>query len=57
MGEITPGPTATGARLLARPAVDAGARVATVSTSVFHASHDGHCPDHFGDSVPHCWQT
>jgi hypothetical protein len=29
----------------------------TVSTSVFHASHDGHCPDHFGELAPHCWQT
>jgi hypothetical protein len=32
-------------------------RVTTVSTSVFHASQEGHCPDQRGDSAPHCWQT
>ena len=37
-------------------APDAG-RATTVSTSVFHAAQDGHWPDHFGDSAPHCWQT
>jgi hypothetical protein len=57
MGEMTPGPTGTEPRPRARPAAVVGARVATVSTSVFHAAHDGHWPDHFGDSAPHCWQT
>ena len=28
---------------------------AMVSTSVFHAAHDGHCPAHFGEAAPHCW--
>ena len=30
--------------------------LATVSTSVFHAPHDGHWPAHFGEAAPHCWQ-
>jgi hypothetical protein len=29
----------------------------TVSTRVFQAPHDAHCPAHFGVLVPHCWQT
>ena len=35
-------------------AVDRGC--ATVSTSVFHAPHDGHWPAHLGEAAPHCWQ-
>ena len=30
---------------------------AAVSTSVFQAAHDGHCPAHLGEEAPHCWQT
>ena len=36
----------------ARP--DRGAAI--VSTRVFHAPHAGHCPAHFGEAPPHCWQ-
>jgi hypothetical protein len=35
------------------PPLDA-ARVTTVSTSVFHASHEAHCPDQRGALTPHC---
>jgi hypothetical protein len=59
MGEMTPGPTGTtpAPRPRARAAAVVGARLTTVSTSVFQAAQVGHCPDHFGDSAPHCWQT
>src|ERR1700744_5373708 len=30
---------------------------ATVSTSVFHALHAGHCPCHLGDCPPHSVQV
>ena len=50
------GPMGIAVRPLA-PVLRAGARATTVSTSVFHASQVGHCPDHLGDSEPHCWQT
>jgi hypothetical protein len=33
-----------------------GRGAAIVSTSVFQALHDGHCPAHFGEAAPHCWQ-
>ena len=39
-----------------RPDLAAARGAATVSTRVFHAAHDGHCPAHFGDAAPHCWQ-
>jgi len=39
------------ARLDAR---DAARGAATVSTRLFHAPHDGHCPAHFGEAPPHC---
>jgi hypothetical protein len=42
---------ATAARLDARAAARGAA---TVSTRVFHAAHDGHCPAHFGEATPHC---
>ena len=38
-------------------AVLGAARLTTVSTSVFHASHEAHCPDQRGTLTPHCWQT
>jgi hypothetical protein len=34
-----------------------GRGAATVSTSEFHASQDGHWPAHLGEAAPHCWQT
>ncbi len=34
----------------------AAAGVATVSTSVFHAPHCGHCPCHLGAEPPHSVQ-
>jgi len=37
-------------------ALAAARGAATVSTRLFHASHDGHCPAHFGEAPPHCWQ-
>jgi len=33
---------------------DAARGAATVSTRLFHAPHDGHCPAHFGEAPPHC---
>jgi hypothetical protein len=54
IGSIAAAP-ATEARSRARAP---GAGLATtVSTRVFHAVQEGHWPDHFGDSAPHCWQT
>ena len=44
---------ARGARARPRPF---GAATIRSSTSVFHPSHDGHRPTHFGDWKPHCWQ-
>ena len=35
---------------------DGVAASATVSTSVFHASHPGHCPCHFDEVAPHSVQ-
>ena len=50
-------PTAKAAVVRSRARAAAIGRLMTVSTSVFHASHDGHCPDQRGVSAPHCWQT
>jgi hypothetical protein len=58
IGEMAAEP-AEAARSRAR--VDAAppdaARLTTVSTSVFHASHEAHWPDQRGELAPHCWQT
>jgi hypothetical protein len=54
------GETAAVAATLAarcRARVGAASRDTTVSTSVFHAWHEGHCPAQRNDSEPHCWQT
>ena len=55
MGEMAP--TANAAVVRSRARAAATGRLMTVSTSVFHASHDGHCPAQRGVSAPHCWQT
>ena len=34
-----------------------GAPPTSVSTIVFHAPHEGHCPAQRGLVAPHCWQT
>jgi hypothetical protein len=45
------------ARARAEAAALGAARLTTVSTSVFHASQEAHCPDQRGTLTPHCWQT
>jgi len=58
IGEMAADPAeAARSRARADPPLLGAARVTTVSTRVFHASHDAHCPDQRGTLAPHCWQT
>jgi hypothetical protein len=58
IGEMAADPAAAArSRALAVAAAPPVERLTTVSTRVFHASHEAHCPDQRGELAPHCWQT